>query len=144
LLNIDYDGRGDFKSHAVNCTKRYGVLMSSDAVWLKRVDSLFNSSQKNTALKVLKYAVFCMHNNAPDVGIDVLLRAKNDHNIEFGLFEDTKLFTHLDYLMHKHFYSMKWQPAQLISSHQKLYRNIFNKKMLETHEYNQSNFMNPN
>jgi FkbM family methyltransferase len=26
LLNIDYDGRGDFKSHAVNCTKRYGEV----------------------------------------------------------------------------------------------------------------------
>ena len=144
LLNIDYDGRGDFKNQAVNCNNKYGVLMTTDAVWLRRVDWLFDCSRTDLTSKVLKYAVFCMHNNAEDVAINVLLSARNDHNIEFNLLEGTGLYIHLDYLMHRHFYSLKWQPAQLISNHQKVYSDIFSKKMLESHEYNQSIAMNPN
>ena len=143
LLNIDYDGKGDFKNPAVNCNGKYGVLMYCDAVWLRRIDWLFDSMHKDTVTNTIKYAVFCINNNAVDVALEVLLSAKNDHNINFSAIVDTKLYNHLDYLIHKHFYGLKWQPGQLISNHQKIYYNIFGKKMLETQEYNQSNMMNP-
>jgi len=143
LLNIDYDGKGDFKHHAINCSGKYGVLMNSDAVWLKRLDQLFDMTHDDVIVRVLKYAVFCMHNNAEDVAVDVLLSARNEYQIELNLLNSTKLYLHLEYLMHKHFYSIKWQPAQTISDHQEIYYSIFNKKMLEAHEYNHSLMMNP-
>ncbi|MDA8675824.1 FkbM family methyltransferase [Alphaproteobacteria bacterium] len=36
LLNIDYDGQGDFYSKLISHKQRYGILQSTDAVWIKK------------------------------------------------------------------------------------------------------------
>lgn len=83
LLNLDYFGRG------VPCyglvrnpdplmpdTERYGVLVASDGVWLKRyrqVRDLCRGDGAAEAYGTLKYAYFCLLNHAPDVAMETLM-----------------------------------------------------------------------
>jgi FkbM family methyltransferase len=83
LLNLDYKGFGyprlglfrkpdpiEAENH------RYGMLVAADAVWIRKMDWLVSTygpageAALQTAL--CKLAYFCMLNNAPDVGIDLL------------------------------------------------------------------------
>lgn len=147
LLNLTYDGRGDYSNEFVNLkTGKYGILTNCDAVWLKRCDHLFetsNSDQMQVAAKVFKYAAFCMANSATDLAIDILLKAKEKHYIDFQSIAGTRLYSHLDKSIQKLFYSLKWQPGQSIERHKSTYKFIFEKPMLQMHEFNESTEMNP-
>lgn len=81
LLNIDYFGFGYpklglFKKPDPNLPEpgRYGVLVGCDAVWLRRPRGLKSLFGERTAYEAatLKLASFCLHNNAPDVAVDIL------------------------------------------------------------------------
>jgi FkbM family methyltransferase len=103
LLNLDYQGYGDPR----NCLfrkpdplaredVRYGVLLNSDGVWLKyfdRVQRRFEGDPRGFAFAALKYAYFCLLNDASDLAIDTLLSYKRDHGGEFDpAVQDTKLY----------------------------------------------------
>ncbi len=80
LLNLDYKGFGYPRlglfrkpDPIENEDFRYGILVAADAVWIRRpeaVDALFDRGAATFAR--LKLAYFCMLNNAPDLGIDLL------------------------------------------------------------------------
>ena len=38
LLNLDYDGSGDFFSKYISQNSKFGVLQNTDAVWIKNFD----------------------------------------------------------------------------------------------------------
>lgn len=75
LLNLDYFGKGVPRNFLFRNPDpfapdylRYGTLVSTDGVWLKKSELL-----PNDPFVILKYAYFCMLNHAPDVAIDTLL-----------------------------------------------------------------------
>ena len=145
LLNIDYTGRGDNQSEFIDPCNRYGILTNSDAVWLKRYDVVI--SQENNPLdkviKTIKYAYFCILNNAPDVAIKTLLDGKNKYALEYSMCDGTALLKNLQIAMKKHLYSLKWIPSQNLEKHYDLYREIFHEEMEKLDEFMASIELNP-
>ena len=78
LLNLDYDGKGDYQNNFVKTNEAYGILTFTDAVWMRRPNYLFESTYESSGsleIKVMKYAAFCLMNNASDVAVSILLEA---------------------------------------------------------------------
>lgn len=146
LLNLSYDGKGDYCNDFVRSTGKYGILTACDAVWLKRRESLFSTVSPHysaLAVRVLKYAAFCLGNDASDVAVDVLLEARRQHGVTFNEVRGTGLYRWVDIGIHKLFYDLKWQPGQSLKRHKQVYAEIFNRRMKEMHEYNESIDTNP-
>ena len=143
LLNLDYDGRGAYCNEFVKANGKYGILKDCDAVWLKEYDMLFETKEENLEIRILKYAAFCLNNNASDIAIDVLTKAVNTYGLELNNLSKTRLYKFIDIAIHKLFHSLKWQPGQSLEKHKEVYFEIFKKQMKETHEYNQSIELNP-
>ena len=146
LLNFDYVGRGDYQNEFVNTDFSYGILTSSDAVFLKRPRFLFGKKdgfKGNLEIAVMKYAAFCFNNGASDVGLDVLLIARLDYGANFDLIESSNLYRFIDLALHKHFYSLKWQPGQSLKNHSDCYFNILGKRMKLMNEFMESEELNP-
>lgn len=146
LLNLSYDGKGDYCNEFVKSNGKYGILTSSDGLWLKRRQWLFNmpnSDQRKLQARILKYALFCLNNHASDVAIDVLLQAIREYGLDFNKLKKTRLYRFADICVHKLFYNLKWQPGQSLEKNKKIYSEIFNKPMKQMHEYNQSIELNP-
>jgi FkbM family methyltransferase len=146
LLNLNYDGRGHYCNDAINADGKYGILTECDAVWLKRRNYIYSAasaSNGGAAIRVFKYAAFCLTNSAADVALDVLLEARREHLLDFNELADTRLYHFLDVAIHRLFYNLRWQPGQSIEKHKKVYSDIFDRPMKEMHEFNQSLEMNP-
>jgi FkbM family methyltransferase len=146
LLNVDYDGRGDYQNNFAPTNGRYGVLTSSDAVWVKRSKHLFSGGNElagNTAARIMKYAAFLLLNNAPDVAMSILLEARREHDVNFDILKDTRLYRFVDIAIHKLLYSLKWQPGQSLAANADAYFTIFGKEMAQMNEYMQSEELNP-
>lgn len=148
LLNLDYDGRGENQNDCVAIPGRYGILVGCDAVWMKRQSAVFeknttNSHQNEKEIDVLKYVSFCLMNNASDVAIDLLLKARGQYNMKFDGLTDTRLHKFVDLNVQKLFYSLKWQPGQSLKKNQDIYFEIFGQKMKEMNEFMESMELNP-
>jgi len=148
LMNLDYDGRGENQNDCIAIPGRYGILVCCDAVWMKRQSTIFAtptgiSQQDEREALVLKYAAFCLLNHASDVAIDVLLRARREHEMNFERFAGTRLYRFVDLNIQKLFYSLKWQPGQSLRRNQEIYYEIFGSKMKEMNEFMESIELNP-
>lgn len=146
LLNIDYTGQGDYQNDFVKVDGRYGILTSSDAVWLKRIPYLFDKVRGvSTTIEeqVLKYAAFCFNNNAPDVATKVLLEGVQAHSLDYNTLRGTRLFSFVNIATQKLFYSLKWQPGQTLVSHQETYQRMFGLPMKTVNEFMESLELNP-
>ena len=146
LLNLDYNGRVDYQNEFVNVDGKYGILTASDAVFLRRKESLLKIDEiggMSQAIRILKYAAFCFENGAPDVGLDLLLSARRDHGANFELVNYSRLFNFVDLCIHKLFYSLKWQPGQKLQRHADCYRQIFDREMKTMNAYMESKELNP-
>ena len=145
LLNLDYKGKGDNQNEYVNSNDNYGILTSTDAVWIKRPEEVLKINEENSLyiIKLLKFCAFLMLNNAPDVAIDILLKARNFNFFTYDQVRDTYLFKFLYISISKHFYSLKWQPGQSLKNHSETFYRIFNLHMLQAHEFMESLELNP-
>ena len=146
LLNFDYNGRGDYQNEFVNIALKYGILTASDAVFLRRKESVFEMDEIggiSQAIRILKYAAFCFNNGAPDVGLDILLSARREHGADFEIVNKSMLFNYVDRTVHKFFYSLKWQPGQSLQRHADCYRQIFARDMKVINQYMESIELNP-
>lgn len=82
LLNLDYRGLGYPRLGLYRKPDpiepedfRYGILVAADGVWIRRPDwcaKRFGADPDAHDLAILKLTHFCMLNNGPDVGIDLL------------------------------------------------------------------------
>jgi FkbM family methyltransferase len=82
LLNLDYRGYGYPRLGLFRKPDpiepedfRYGMLVAADGVWIRRPEwccARYANNPDEHDLSILKLAAFCMLNNAPDVGIDML------------------------------------------------------------------------
>jgi FkbM family methyltransferase len=145
LLNLDYEGRGEYQNDFVRMDGRFGILSNCDAVWLKRKERLFVKDGPAGSLeaKIFKYAAFCFHNSAPDVAIDVLLEGRAGFGAEYGALEGTRLFSHVDVLLQRHFYTLKWVPGQSLVRNEETYQTIFARPMKTMNDFMQSLELNP-
>lgn len=94
LLNIDYFGRGLphyglFRNPDPLSldNERYGVLIGTDGVWVKKYSWIFQrygQEPEELSYVILKYAYFLFLNHAPDVGLDTLVRFITDRRGAFG------------------------------------------------------------
>ncbi|MBN2781757.1 MAG: FkbM family methyltransferase [Campylobacterales bacterium] len=145
LLNLDYNGKGDNQSEFVDPCSRFGVLTMSDAVWLKRYDLLMQSQSDlmQKTIKTLKYAYFCMLNNAPDVAIKTLADGREEYNLDYNLLKESLLVKNLKIVIKKHLYGLKWLPGRSLESQYDLYRNLFDEEIEVLHEFMSSLELNP-
>jgi len=146
LLNLDYDGKGDYQNNFVKTNEAYGILTFTDAVWMRRPNYLFESTYESSGsaeIQVMKYAAFCLMNNASDVAVSILLEARQKHSMDFDIFQNTRLYKFLDISIHKLFHSLKWQPGQSLSDHRDTFFTIFGKKMKVMNEFMESEELNP-
>lgn len=143
LLNLDYTGQGAHKNGFVT-GGRYGVLVSCDAVWLRRYERLFDDGNADLhALRVLKYAAFCLHNNASDVALDILLHGLDRRGLDYSRFQTTGLWRHLDIGIQRLFNALKYQPSQDPGLIRSVYEKIFRRELKQMHEYYESEETNP-
>jgi len=138
LLNLDYEGRGDYQNEFVKVDGRYGILTGTDAVWMRRLELVDPS-----ACCYLKYAAFCLCNNAPDVAVDVLLRGRREQSLMYEDLSGSRLFKFVDIKIQKLFYSLKWQPGLSLKACRDVYETIFGSRMKEMNEFMESSELNP-
>ena len=146
LLNLDYNGRGFLCNEFADANGRYGIIQDCDAVWVRRLKDVFDSNDSEDGMQqvpILKYAAFCMNNNAPDLAVHILLEARQELTISYEPLKNTKLYSFLCVALHKHFYTLKWQPGQSLRKHQEAFQAIFDEPMMELNDYNQSIELNP-
>lgn len=144
LLNLDYEGRGEYQNEFARIDGRFGILANTDAVWLRRKPYLYldGDSPGSREAKILKYAAFCFHNFAPDVAIDVLLKGRSV-GADYQRCAGTRLLSHVDVLLHRHFYTLKWVPGQSLLRNEQTFREIFGTDMKTANDFMQSLELNP-
>ena len=137
LLNIDYFGYGIPRNSLFRKPDplepermRYGVLMSSDGVWLKRykrIYELWENDRIKLACATLKYACFCLLNNAPDVAIDVLIDFVKNRGGRFDSeVASTRLYRSLRHDCAKLLGKWRVYPDRQWDEVQTMYKTIFN------------------
>ncbi len=145
LVNLDYDGRGAHLNEYCSGS-RYGVLSGTDAVWLKQFDALLLSPDGDAAAKValraVKSALFCFRNNATDVGMEVLLRARAALGEAFFTIRDTVVFCQMDVAVQQLFYTLSRTPGHPIEGLRATYRHLFQRSLKEMHAHFESEEIN--
>lgn len=139
LLNLDYDGTGDFFSKYISQNSKFGILQNTDAVWIKDFNEI---SKYNDPYKLLKLISFLILNNATDLAL-YLLEKNYKKYLNFKNFNKTKTLKFIKKQILMHLYSLKWLPGQNINEHKALYETIFNTKYLSESQYNENIDINP-
>ena len=141
LLNFDYLGQGDFFSSMVRSNERYGVLQTTDAVWIRDPHAIIAQSDNMDVL--LKAALFSFRNSAPDLALWLLenttIPGKMRHCQE-GL---ESLYYSVRNLVIQHLYSLKWCPGQDIGSHEEWFEKLWGSPLPRMSQYNESIEHNP-
>ena len=83
LVNLTYDGRGHPVSE-FTLPHRYGKLIATDAVWIKRMEFILKGSKENVAESAILLALFLLYNDASDLALDLLLRAVQEKEVSFN------------------------------------------------------------
>ena len=139
LLNLDYDGKGDFFNKNISLNDKYGILQNTDAVWIRNLSYIKNNADE---VFVLKLGSFLILNNGIDLALFLLETFSKKFN-KFKNLKKTKLYNFCKISLLKHLYSLKWIPGQSLAEHKKIYEKIFNEKFLSMNEYNESKDINP-
>jgi FkbM family methyltransferase len=139
LLNIDYQGKGDYFHKFLSSNQRFGVLQNADAVWIKDPKIIV---KKFNEIQVLKILVFLILNNGIDLAMWILestfkkfsnfKKNKNNHNFIFIKNE-----------ICKHLYNLKWIPNQKIKEHKNYYEKIFKENYPDMNTFNEMKEFNP-
>ena len=138
LLNLDYIGAGDFYSSMLRSDERYGVLQSTDAVWIKDPKVLAERAESSI---ILKAVIFLFRNNASDVALWLLENAHADltHSpSELDLILDCARSETI-----RHLYQLKWIPGQDIREHEKWFERVFRVDYPVMNEFNDDPTFNP-
>ena len=140
LLNLDYDGRGDFYSKFISQdNKKYGQLESTDAVWVKDPKFVTKNFSED---QIVKYLCFLILNDAVDVALWVL----NKTYKKFKCFKKSSTKKSMNFIKNqtcRYFYSLKFNPNQNINMHKKFYEKIFNISYPEMNKFNELKEFNP-
>ena len=135
LLNIDYDGKGEHFSKYTNNLERFGILQTTDGVWVKDPEYILKS---NDAFDILNYIIFLFKNHCPDLGLFILDKKKET----IQLYNDTKLYQFTAYLTAVYLYKLKWIPNQDINDHKVFYESVFKLEYPSMNLFNESDYYN--
>ncbi len=144
LLNLDYFGRGVpalelFRSPDPLSPdfERYGTLRGVDGVWLKEIDFILGNRVKHQkmAVEMLKYAYFCLLNNAPDVGLNALLIGINEHGINFDTTTNSRLYKDFRKVCARYLGRWRVYPDYSWLKAKDIFKTIFHIELLEGHEF---------
>jgi len=138
LLNLDYVGRGDFYSSMILSNERYGVLQSTDAVWIKDPKVLAESANP---LIILKAVIFLLRNNAPDVAFWLLENTSAD--LLNPIVDLDPFLNCIKNEVIQHLYRLKWIPGQDIRNHAKWFEQVFRDHYPVMNEFNENLRFNP-
>ncbi len=140
LLNLDYDGRGDFYSNFISQdNKKYGQLESTDAVWVKNPKLVI---KKYSEEQVIKYLCFLILNDALDIALWVMDKTYKKFKC-FRKSSKNKSMVFIKNKICKYFYTLKFKPNQSITQHKKFYEKIFNSPYPEMNKFNELDEFNP-
>ncbi|MCW8916124.1 MAG: FkbM family methyltransferase [Magnetovibrio sp.] len=139
LLNLGYSGRGQHMN-AFAAGDRYGILLDSDAVWVRRLDSL---EGLGGAVKCLKYAAFCLKNDASDVAMAALLKGVDTWGYDYSAYAGTVLYKGLDVSIQRLCKGLQDRPGQDPVVLEDAYRKVFARKLKSMHDFYQSEEINP-
>ena len=138
LINLDYTGKGAAQSKYTD-VNRYGILISTDGVWVKRKDLLFaENDQTKRNQNIIFYALFLMLNNATDVAIHILLTAVKELSVDFSLYCDDPVFKILDREIQVLFKKISYAPSYDINDLDSIYETIFRRNLKMYHEFYES------
>lgn len=146
LLNLDYFGYGVPRNTLFRKPDplsqenlRYGTIIGTDAVWLKDYDEKFEQTKtnsENAAYTTLKYSYFCLLNNAPDVGIDVLLDfIKNKKGKFSASVKKSKIYKSLKYAYAELLGRWRVCPDQQWKLIQRVFKDVFELELKQGSEY---------
>lgn len=139
LLNLDYSGAGN-KAGRFAQPGRFGRLISSDAVWTRREDRLFAAEGDALRGDVARLALFLFLNSAPDLAIDLLLRARRDHGVVLGDPEADPLLDALNLRALLHFKSLLTLPMFDDNEIYRAYAEIFGRDFPRHNQFFESKY----
>jgi len=139
LLNIDYQGKGDYFHKFLSSDQRCGVLQSTDAVWIKDPKIIV---KKFNEIQVIKILVFLILNNGIDLAMWILESTFKKFS-NFRKNKNNRNFIFIKNEVCKHLYNLKWTPNQKIKEHKNYYEKIFNESYPEMNKFNEMKEFNP-
>jgi FkbM family methyltransferase len=139
LLNLDYSGGGAHLTPFFD-GPRYGILSGCDSAWVRAPQQVL---QEAVPERILKYASFCMRNNATDVALHMLESAAADQRIDLHSLADTRLMRGVDVAVQHLFYRLSHKPRYEFEFLDETYQRIFHRKLKRMHEFFQSDDVNP-
>ncbi len=139
LLNLDYNGNGDFFSKYISQKSRFGILQNTDAVWIKNLDEI---NKYKDIFQFLKLISFLILNNATDLALYLLEKNYKKYS-NYRKANRSKILQFIKKNILTHFYSLKWVPGQNINAHKAFYEKIFKEKYLSESAYNENLEINP-
>lgn len=124
LINFDYNGEGNIFGRYGE-TGKFGKLVSTDAVWVKK-DLL--EDQGALAMrheKILKKSIFLFENSAADLAIETLLDAVKK-GARFSKYSKNAIFNYLKIKTLLLFKGLKNKPGYKVDELENTYQEIFN------------------
>ena len=129
----------DYYSKFLKCDSKFGALQNTDAVWIKNPSVIVANFDQ---MDVLKSVIFCILNNSIDLAFWLLENTYKKYN-NFKKYSKSKNLNFIKHEIIKHFYSLKWIPAQNIKEHRIFFEKIFNCKYPEMNKFNEQEDFNP-
>jgi FkbM family methyltransferase len=139
LLNLDYSGGGAYVTPFFD-GPRYGILSGCDSAWVRTPQHVLHEAVPE---RILKYASFCMRNNATDLALHVLESAAANPNIDLYSLADTRLMRGVDVAVQHLFYRLSHKPRYDFEFLDETYQRIFQRRLKRMHEFFQSDDVNP-
>ena len=91
-MNFDYNGKGEYFSNLISPNDKYGVLQSTDAVWIKDPKYII----KEKSIHLMKLISFLILNNGIDLALYLL--EKNSKFHKFLKFFKNKIIQFIKFL----------------------------------------------
>ena len=137
LLNFDYVGKGNSFSRFIDPCEKYGILQSTDAVWIKNPFDLVKHYDDD--LMIAKAIIFAYINNSMDLSISLLEKINM-----IGLKETNQdIFQFIKRIVVNHFYKIRWVPSINQTDVEKFYERVFKESLPKFSQFNESIEFNP-
>jgi len=139
LLNLDYDGRG-VPSSAYTMPERFGLLISTDAVWIKPLHTLLEGSEEEVLRKTVIMSLFLLNNNGSDTAVQILLNACDKRNINISKHSGDPVVFQLQKKICALFKSLSYLPQMNADDLACSYLTIFREEFPTMNDFYESRF----
>lgn len=140
LMRLDYAGKGQPLSYLVS-GEGYGALLGSDAVFVRKPDSIVAWGGEEAAAALVKLAVFALRNDMPDYAVVCLNRL---YDLGWTMHdEEPAIRRYLRKLFTLAASRLRGVSGALYEEAARDYQRIFGERMLTRHELFESAWLNP-